>query len=207
MSKGKLRGKLQTTIRFLKKSALDYDAGDEDEALRMAVSLRVLFHETQGRRPSIPLLKHLDYLDKEILTSADGRSLVCFIDQQIKTSYPPGVSAHPRLQKEFRVTKFDQWWAGEVVFHSKTKTKDFFRKDVILTAANQDGGAHVDLTLEEFYEEIASGKTLLGMNPGKLIYPGELRAKDEFIFANNIHLALIRQFTHEVLSTVTYYKW
>jgi hypothetical protein len=57
------------------------------------------------------------------------------------------------------VSKFDSWWSGEFVFHSKKKGKDFYRKDVIVTAANQDGGAHVDLTLED------SGQFLLGMNP------------------------------------------
>ncbi len=108
MSKGKRRGKLHTTLKFLKKSAADFDAGDEDEALRMAVSLRVLFHETQGRRPSIPLLNHLDIWDKPILTSADGRSLVCFVSQQVKITFPPGVTAHPLLQKKFNATTLDK---------------------------------------------------------------------------------------------------
>src|SRR3977135_31817 len=118
----------------------------------MAVSLRVLFHETKGRRPSIPLLQHLDMWDGKILTTSDGSSLTCFICQRIKLTYPPGVTAHPLLENKFNVTTFDKWWRDEPVYHSKKVGKNFFRKDVILTAANQDGGAHVDLTVEEFYD-------------------------------------------------------
>jgi hypothetical protein len=43
-------------IGFLERSCLAYGSGHQEEALRIAVSLRVLFHDTQS---SVSLLTHL----------------------------------------------------------------------------------------------------------------------------------------------------
>ena len=47
---------LQRQIGFLKRSCLTYDSGHQEEALRIAVSLRVPFHDTKS---SVSLLTHL----------------------------------------------------------------------------------------------------------------------------------------------------
>jgi len=48
--------KLDQQLKFLKASISAFDQGDEDEAIRIATILRVLFHDT---RNSESLLKHL----------------------------------------------------------------------------------------------------------------------------------------------------
>ncbi len=47
---------LGSHIGFLERSSRDYDAGHEDESLRLATSMRVVFHDTQS---STSLLTHL----------------------------------------------------------------------------------------------------------------------------------------------------
>ena len=47
---------LRKQLRYLDTSCREYDAGNRDEAIRIATSLRVIFHAT---RTSISLLKHL----------------------------------------------------------------------------------------------------------------------------------------------------
>ena len=48
---------LGSHIGFLERSSRDYDAGHEDESLRLATSMRVVFHDT---RSSTSLLTDLD---------------------------------------------------------------------------------------------------------------------------------------------------
>src|SRR6266545_3514326 len=43
-----MRSQLQRQLGFLKRSCEDFDAGQHDEGLRIAVSLRVLFHDTSA---------------------------------------------------------------------------------------------------------------------------------------------------------------
>lgn len=47
----RLRVKLAEQLNFLDRSATLYDRGHEDEALRMAVALRVLFTRRRGAMP------------------------------------------------------------------------------------------------------------------------------------------------------------
>ncbi len=48
---------LKRHLGFLERSCAAYDSGHQEEALRIAVSLRVLFHDTQ--HSSVSLLSHL----------------------------------------------------------------------------------------------------------------------------------------------------
>ncbi len=48
---------LATQIKFIEASSKSYDAGFEDEAQRLATTLRVLFHDSS--KDSISLLSHL----------------------------------------------------------------------------------------------------------------------------------------------------
>lgn len=81
-------------LNFLKKSALAYDQGDHEEAVRMAVSLRVLLHDTPKSHSllsQIGLKDELDFVDtglyrprldatrKEVLRAFDPRLTVVAI--------------------------------------------------------------------------------------------------------------------------------
>jgi hypothetical protein len=47
---------LKKQLRFLKTSCEEYDAGDKDESVRIATTLRILFHQTSK---STSLISHL----------------------------------------------------------------------------------------------------------------------------------------------------
>ena len=73
------------------------------------------------------------------------------------------------------------------------------RKDLALSAANQDGGVHVDDALDLDYEKVTRGldfELFIEHADGKKIFtrPGEL------------HLAALRQFAYEVLESTDILK-
>jgi hypothetical protein len=61
-----LSSELQKQIRFLNNSSKLFDEGEEDEAVRLATTIRVLFHDTYS---STSLLKQLNI--KDILNLVD----------------------------------------------------------------------------------------------------------------------------------------
>ena len=84
---------------------------------------------------------------------------------------------------------FDSWW-NKPVFVDK-QGHILTRKDLILTAANQDGGAHVDPSLDETYANLSRKGLDLIVNHGT----GEkILDKPERV--------AIRQIAHEVLKTL-----
>jgi hypothetical protein len=61
--------KLGSHIGFLQRSSATFDSGQEDEALRLATSMRVIFHDTQH---STSLLSLLQLKDTQMLSSSRG---------------------------------------------------------------------------------------------------------------------------------------
>ncbi|AMY20327.1 hypothetical protein A3Q40_02964 [Rhodococcus sp. PBTS 1] len=104
----------------------------------------------------------------------------------------------PLIGTEFHELPVEEWWSGETVFvHDEVQ---YTRKLIVLSAADKDGGAHVDEDLEDYYEVLRAGEYAIGISrdfdpPGVTIYP------------TNAHLALLRQFAHEMLASATHYGW
>jgi len=85
---------------------------------------------------------------------------------------------------------FDDWW-NQTVFIDDQK-RILSRKQLVLTAANQDGGAHVDPSLDETYANLSRNNSLKWVaveNGNEYSIPKPERAA-------------IRQITHEVLRTL-----
>ena len=57
---------LDKQVRYIETSAKAYDAGDTDEAIRIATSLRVILHQTKS---STALLSHLKATFTRIMTT------------------------------------------------------------------------------------------------------------------------------------------
>lgn len=88
---------------------------------------------------------------------------------------------------------FDKWWNSQIIYvETENSTSIFTRKRIVLTMSEQDGGAHVDShdDIDQEYLELATA------------------AKSYFInvdsFGNtspiiNMHFALVRQISHELL--------
>ncbi len=197
--------KLREHLRFVLASCGAYDAGDESEALRIAVSLRVLFHDTAN---STSLASHLDMKDWKILssprTSLGGHTAFVKIKMNFASSTP--MRALPLLGRRFESVPLDTWWRGRTVY--SFEQREYCRHDLVLAAANKDGGAHVDAKLERFYEDLASGIRSLGLDGKNLQYNGAAPFdRSQIQYPQNLHQAMIRQFGHEVLASAKHFDW
>lgn len=183
---------LRRHIGFLARSCASFDAGHTEEALRIAVTLRVLFHDTNN---STSLLTHLGLKSSALV-------LTTFVpgyrenkeDRTFSVSIPVflnGLGARSVPLGSARRHEFitaSKWW-DEIVAFTSDKVS---RKDVVLAAANQDGGAHVDATPAKKTETMIRGfLTIKRLVEGKLI---EQRI-------NNDHFPLLQQFGYEVLNS------
>ncbi|MBD3673791.1 MAG: hypothetical protein HUJ26_09735 [Planctomycetaceae bacterium] len=72
---------------------------------------------------------------------------------------------------------------------------------------NKDGGAHVDEKLQAYYEVLMSGKWALGITPNLEFSGKEPYEQGTTYFPNNAHLALMRQFAHEVMASSRQFCW
>jgi len=195
--------KLDEHLGFIGRSCQAFDSGVEEEAIRIATSLRVIFHDT-GQ--SISLLNHLGLLNGKILSSAGGHgNFKDFLGQRVDLTSLTPITMIPLLRDGFSEASIQSWRKDEPVFTHADSV--FPRKRIILSIANKDGGAHVDEELESYYEILCAGEYALGIS-GSLEYAGEPPFEQGVTqYPKNAHLALIRQFAHEVLATSRHYNW
>lgn len=177
-------------LSFIKLSAEQYDKGKENEARRIATSLRILFHEGPH---SIPLIKQTGLIHNFLLWSSGSiytpsnlLSSWVLLLLEINASgayYKPRKLGKGDRDRTFFL-KYEDWW-NEIIFDDKKNV--FTRKDIVRYVANQDGGAHVDMKLDEKYAELVKHNSLGWMdhmgNPVR----------------NNPAYAAIRQIAEELL--------
>jgi hypothetical protein len=195
---------LREQLRFLARLADLFDQGAEDEALRLATSLRVILHDTQS---STSLLKHLGLTKTRMLSPSRGHgNWQDYLAQEINLSSSQPVRMRPLLGNKFVEMSLADWWSNEPVFVHHAQ--QFSRRIICLSASNKDGGAHVDSRLEDYYKTLAAGEYMLGIT-GNLEYGGHPPPFPQgvTIYPKNAHLALIRQFAHELLCSVEHFKW
>lgn len=200
-----LAQQLARQLGFLVRSCRLYDEGYEDEAIRMATSLRVLFHHTGIKpRESQSLLFLLERQKPRMISTCEPDPHPTFVqtnltdtamnpDQGLFRSIPRGIP-----DGGGSLVSFDQWWDSEVVYAFTDESKNqrkLTRRKLILTAANQDGGAHVDAKLDQTYDAVVRGMgSYLTLNP-----PGG--APSSRVGLGAAHLAAIRQIALEVLAS------
>ena len=182
---------LKRQVAFLKNSIAAYDRGDRIEAVRVAVIVRVLCHD--HKRSSISLFQNLGSGAPQListsrpLTSSDlsGSDYATFLAGLVignTIEYTSVDSSSP-------VVDYQTWWSQNIFFRDQ---KFYSRKDVVLAAANKDGGAHVDdpdSTLSALIEGIWSKTTTLA-DGTKLVTPVE-----------DDHFAMLRRLGEEILKS------
>lgn len=148
-------------LLFLESSAKSFDLGNESEAKRLALSLRILFHDTNN---SHSLLNQLGINNLSFLSTCD-----CYSPGNLVSSWPllvlevsPGGLRYIPLSddspnRHLFLLKFDDWW-NQIIFDDKKNV--FSRKDIILFVANKDGGAHVDPYWPEKFAELTKYNSL-----------------------------------------------
>lgn len=157
-------------IEFLERSNASFDDGHLSEAKRLAVTLRVLFHNTKMSHALI----HQLGLD-QTLTWADTCGVpdpknvmpqwgLVIMGMHLETNevfFEPrlGGGAPSRIRtKSLRLPRgsrilLDEWWTEPVVKDASHAL--FSRKDFVFALSNKEGGAHVDPEIYESYNRIA----------------------------------------------------
>jgi hypothetical protein len=193
LSQSDLQEHLEEQLQFLEASAEAFDRGFEAEAKRLAVTIRVLVHDTPNSRSVLgqlgmkgcPFVDTAEPLDPDnfapysglvaVLGNLQGAKYVPFLDDILHTN---------------RTMPFEEWWAISVFIDGKRRK--FSRGELVLTAANQDGGAHVDPGLNGQYEAL-SKKNAMGVWFAACAKTGPMA---------NPERAAIRQIAHELLKTL-----
>jgi tetratricopeptide (TPR) repeat protein len=178
-------------IKFLERSIQSYDDGFLDEGVRIATVIRILVHNTPR---STSLLKLLNATSIKLSASGREPSLqaVWYMGMgQAKLengmiSYVPNLSP---LSPENQVP-VSQWWNQVVMIIDKGQR--ITRKQIVLGAANKDGGAHVDSKLDKEYESL----TREGVMGTIYHFKDGVETNEP---TSDVHLLSLRQMAHELL--------
>jgi hypothetical protein len=187
---------LARQLRFLERSARDFDQGHTDEAFRIATALRVIFRQT---RVTTSLLSHLGAPNVLIRSTVpDFKSMfpdmppleemedVYFVSMATPTISDKG-ELRPKLEEQDsdRMIPADKWW--DEVFTS-FDGKSHRRSGLVLAACEKDGGAHVDADLPAGYAALKAPGAV-----GTFYYGGGWTEIED------AHLVFLRSMAFEVL--------
>ena len=195
---------LARQLRFLASSANELDRGDADEAIRIATAIRVIVHHTSN---SSSLLAQLGVPEVSLLSTTRGffedgpgekpwvgASSFHYDGAGFLRQTAEGLLYRPKLgDGSYRGYLSAQDWWRQVIF-GLDPTTIYSRRAIVLGAANQDGGAHVDPNPDERYLRLAYKQefgVLVGQSP-----EGEVR-----IPLYGYHVVALRQMAYELLNS------
>lgn len=151
---------LLSQIGYLQRSIGDFDGGQVDEYRRLALTIRVLAHES---RTSRSLLGQLG-LRGEIRAYSppvNPNNLMTEFTVAGTRLTDVGIGYFPVLKSAAaisRLVSFDAWWTEAIIVDSERN--ELSRRDIVRAVADQDGGAHVDSDLDPVYHALAKLNSL-----------------------------------------------
>jgi len=202
VSKEELLTHLSDQIDFMIASAISYDNGFEGEAKRIAATIRILVHNTASCSGLLTQLKMLDILFYDSASPFRLQNPIpCNCLTVIRLSkretenlmgdyVAPLDNLSPARSKDKKVS-FTRWWKLNYVIKDKTGAL-FTRKDLILTVADKEGGAHIDPKLNQAYANLTRFNSL----GWKVYTEGESKDLDNPVPPS------VRQIAHEVIRTL-----
>lgn len=186
----RMRGQLQRQLSFMGRSAELFDAGQRDEGIRIATCLRILFHD-----------RARDNSSQGSVYKLLGRPCVRLLTTCAPDPIPPGtfmldgymhvpqpLAWHLYLRRAVPIPVAD-WWTQVIFIVDGFSIR---RCDLVLWAAEKDGGAHSDLNLHPGYVAVTRMWTVSHEVGGAFSEPVEV--PDQHLFA-------LRRFALEVLAT------
>ena len=201
-SLNELNNHLDEQLGFLKSSADAYDQGNTTEAKRLALTLRLLLHDTTNSKSLLGQLglKNRIFYDSSSFERYNGTpwdvgvytGLIgqCINIETEQISYIP-ILDRSADKEGTRWVGFEEWWNMVVI---KDEVGHIFsRRDLILTMANKDGGAHID--------PILTGKYAAISRQNSLGWKGSMRGS-AFQPISHPERAAVRQIAHEFLKSL-----
>jgi len=186
-----ISGHLKRQLIFLQNSVAAYDNGCVEEAIRIGVVIRVLCHDTQksesllqkmGQKATLRLVTTARTAPNDLLINIDFGELMAGMTFGRTIEYDPVPEGSPTIL-------CTDWWEQLVFIRDKTA---YTRKDVVLSAANKDGGAHVD-SPDAKLQALQEGfwiRTVTHADGTKMTEP----------LADN-HFRMLRRFAQELLTS------
>lgn len=150
---------LATQLRYIHRSCEIFDQGHWDEAIRIATQLRIILYQGSGKNKS--LLQRLGVQGRVKLLSTVRPvppTVIMFQGMGTMEYSSDGTTQTMRFFPGLDDTSFKaemrqhDWWEQLVWAHNDVHLR---RKDIVLTAAHKDGGAHFDDLTPE-YEHLAA---------------------------------------------------
>jgi len=195
-SKQELLRHLHDHLMFLKSSSESFDNGHVGEAKRLAVTIRVLFHDTKNSKSLLGQLKMKDgtgYLDTSF--NLDIKNTVSHLGLVGTKATPGNASYYAFLSRKVpgqlnKYVFFPKWWNKSVL--KDNNKNSFTRRDIILALANTDGGAHVDPKLDSAYAELTRNNSV-GIS---------FKKDDQYHSVKDVELHTVRQITYEVVTSI-----
>lgn len=186
-----LAAHLKRQLIFLRNSVAAYDNGFVEEAIRIGVVIRVLCHDTQssvsllkqmGQKATLRLVTTAKTLSNDLLADMDFGELMAGMTFGHTLEYDPVPEDSPAIL-------CPDWWEQPVFIRDKTA---YTRKDVVLSAANKDGGAHVD-NPDAKLQALQEGFWI------RIVTHSDGTQKAEPVADN--HFRMLRRFAEELLSS------
>lgn len=183
---------LKEQIGFLDRSCASFDKGYIDEAKRIAVTVRVLLHDTASSHSLFQQLGYKDYMlidtCPELENPPPGRLFQAGLAVPSLKGYIPRHEM-PATTEFPTWLGFRYWWNKPVI---KTADRMYSRRELVLILANKEGGAHVDPALTTDYEKLKNqGSGVVFFKDGEDPKP---MTKEEH--------ACLRQIAHELLESL-----
>jgi hypothetical protein len=153
---------LAEQLYFLDRSCAEFDRGADIEFRRLAHSLRILIHETGV---SHALLSQMGIRNQvQMYESTTGIPVEGNENGTWSLAVITGGRYLPKLDDSLvcdfggvrSLVPFEDWWTRPVLQSKDGHT--FTRESLVLVVANQDGGSHVDVRLNDGYLLLTSGQ-------------------------------------------------
>jgi hypothetical protein len=154
--KSELKEKLKERYLILKKSCERYDAGEVEEIMTIAVSLRIILDD-HGRQKSLLAQISREFgIKSKILTHSnlqDASKYTFYLN--IRMNHADGSTTFvPRMDlsnEDLSEITVPSWMSSVVV---KANEMSLTRGDLVLGMSNKDGGAHVHLDEKSPYMKL-----------------------------------------------------
>ena len=182
---------LKRQIIFLENSVSLYDSGCREEAIRMAVVMRILFHnkgkgnsllKQLGIQDTVKIVTTAKSVDLESLRGIDFGELMGGMTFGQKLEYDP-------IKRDAPAIAAPDWWDQPVFIRNSELIS---RGQIVLAAANKDGGAHTD----EPDDNLRAAKEGFWIRTQTSAYGTTVSEPIE-----NNHFRIIRRFADELLNS------
>jgi hypothetical protein len=148
------------------KEAVDaFYAGKEVQALNVAITVRVLIHETD-RSCSLLSRVNPNYWDltihhRPVLTP--GAVFALPVTLQITGDGARQIIRTSLDSESYQLVPLRHWWNAE---YQPIGILRLSKKDIILTVADKDGGAHIDARVSDIHATLSEPRFRFGMIQG-----------------------------------------